>query len=69
MFAESRTEGPIPLNNFYYPMEARIHELMKKYEGNEVAMEIFDNSLSEISTYKQYSDYFGYEFFIMQKME
>jgi len=56
------------LDHFYGPMEARIHELMKKYEGNPVAMEIFGNSLNEISTYKQYSDYFGYEFFIVLKI-
>ncbi|MDP6156871.1 MAG: class I SAM-dependent methyltransferase [Candidatus Thermoplasmatota archaeon] len=64
---------PLPvsswLDNFYDPMEALIHELMGKYEGNKVAMEIFGNSLSEVSTYKKYSDYFGYEFFIMQKTE
>jgi len=56
------------LDNFYNPMEVRIHELMKKYEGNQIAMEIFENSQNEISTYKQYSDYFGYEFFIVYKV-
>ncbi len=63
---------PLPvsswLNNFYDPMEVRIHELMEKYVGNKVALNIYETSLKEISTYKQYSDYFGYEFFIVQKI-
>lgn len=57
------------LDNFYDPMKGRIHELKKKYKANHLAMEIFETSLREISTYKQFSDYFGYEFFIIQKSE
>ena len=55
------------LENFYSPMEEAIKVLKKKYNSNEVALQVFEDSQKEINLYKEYSDYFGYEFFIMQK--
>jgi len=55
------------LENFYSPMEEAIKILKKKYSSNEVALQVFEDSQNEINLYKEYSDYFGYEFFIMQK--
>jgi cyclopropane fatty-acyl-phospholipid synthase-like methyltransferase len=55
------------LNNFYSPMEETISILKEKYRNNEVALQVFEDSQNEISLYKEYSDYFGYEFFVMQK--
>jgi cyclopropane fatty-acyl-phospholipid synthase-like methyltransferase len=55
------------LENFYSPMEEAIMILKKKYSSNEVALQVFEDSQNEINLYKEYSDYFGYEFFIMQK--
>ncbi len=52
---------------YYAPLEIRIHELQKKYEGNSIALDVFAQSEKEIETYIQNSDYVGYEFFIMQK--
>jgi len=52
---------------YYAPLETRIHELQKKYTGNQVALEVFARSEEEIETYKKNSEYVGYEFFIMQK--
>jgi hypothetical protein len=48
-------------------MEKRIKELKKKYYDNKIALQVFEDSEKEIKIYNKYSDYFGYEFFIMQK--
>ena len=55
------------LDNYYYPMGNALSILKKKYRNNEVALQVFEASQKEIDLYKEYSDYFGYEFFIMQK--
>ena len=55
------------LDNFYSPMEEAIKLLKKKYTDNEVALRVFEDAQNEINLYNKYSDYFGYEFFIMQK--
>ena len=52
---------------YYAPLEKRIYELQKKYQGNTTALQICARSEKEIETYKKNSDYVGYEFFIMQK--
>jgi SAM-dependent methyltransferase len=55
------------IDNFYSPMGKRIKELKKKYKGNAVAIQVFKRCEDEIKIFNKYSDYFGYEFFIMQK--
>lgn len=55
------------IDNFYLPMGQRIIELKKKYKNNAVAFQVLDKCEEEIKVYHKYSDYFGYEFFIMQK--
>jgi SAM-dependent methyltransferase len=55
------------IDNYYSPMEKRIKELKKKYYDNKIALQVFEDSEKEIKIYNKYSDYFGYEFFIMQK--
>jgi hypothetical protein len=52
---------------YYSPMEKRIHELKKKYHNNNSALRVFEDCEKEIRIFYTYSDYFGYEFFIMQK--
>lgn len=56
------------IDNYYSPMKKRIKELKKKYYDNKIALQVFEDSEKEIKIYNKYSDYFGYEFFIMQKM-
>jgi hypothetical protein len=48
-------------------MEKRIKELKKKYYDNKIALHVFEACEKEIKVYNTYSDYFGNEFFIMQK--
>lgn len=55
------------LNNYYLPIEKEIPRLNKKYQGNEVALSIFEGFRNEVDFYKKYSKFYGYEFFIMQK--
>jgi ubiquinone/menaquinone biosynthesis C-methylase UbiE len=55
------------LNNFYLPMEIELKHLRKKYQTNETALKVFKTAQQEIDFYLQYSDYYGYEFFVMQK--
>ena len=55
------------LNTYYLPIEKEIPRLNKKYQGNEVALSIFEGFRNEVDFYKKYSKFYGYEFFIMQK--
>ena len=55
------------IDNYYIPMGKKINELKKKYHDNKIALKVFKDCEKEIKIYKKYSNYFGYEFFIMQK--
>ena len=56
------------LDCFYLPMEEEITRLNEKYQSNEIALGIFEEMKKEINLYKKFSDFYGYEFFIMQKV-
>ncbi len=56
------------LDSFYLPMEEELIRLYKKYQGNEIALGIFEEMKNEIDLYKKFSDFYGYEFFIMQRI-
>ena len=56
------------LDRFYLPMDEELTRLNRKYQGNEIALGIFDEMKNEIELYKKFSDFYGYEFFIMQKI-
>ena len=56
------------LDNYYIPMEKELPRLNKKYEGNKTALGVFRNFQHEIDFYKKYSKFYGYEFFVMQKV-
>ncbi len=53
--------------DFYSQMNKRIKELKEKYRDNKSALDVFEKCEKETKIYDKYSDYFGYEFFIMQK--
>jgi ubiquinone/menaquinone biosynthesis C-methylase UbiE len=55
------------LENYYIPIENELSRLNKIYQGNEVALSVFDGFKYELDFYRKYSKYYGYEFFIMQK--
>lgn len=56
------------LDSYYKPMEEELSRLYKKYQGNEVALSIFEMMRNEIDFYRKYSEFYGYEFFIAQKI-
>ena len=57
------------LVSYYLPMEQELSRLKGKYQGNEIALGIFEEMEHEIDFYKKYSDCYGYEFFVMQRVE
>jgi ubiquinone/menaquinone biosynthesis C-methylase UbiE len=57
------------LNTYYLPMENELPRLNHKYQGNKVALAVFEAFKNEIDMYKKYSKYYGYEFYVMQKTE
>jgi len=56
------------LNTYYGPMEKELPRLKKKYQGKDVALGVFEAFTNEIHFYKNYSKFYGYEFFVMQKL-
>jgi len=56
------------LDSYYLSMEEELSRLNKKYQGNEIALGIFEEMKNEINLYKKYSDFYGYDFFIMQRV-
>ncbi len=49
-------------------MDKILQKMNAKYKGDRIALNVFETVQAEIDTYKNYSDYFGYEFFVMQKI-
>ena len=55
------------LDNYYTSIEKELPRLNKKYQGNEVALTVFESFKHEVDFYRQYSKFYGYEFFVMQR--
>jgi SAM-dependent methyltransferase len=55
------------LESFYLPMEKQIAAMHEKYPNNEEAKNVLNEAQREIDFYREYSKYYGYEFFVMQK--
>jgi ubiquinone/menaquinone biosynthesis C-methylase UbiE len=53
--------------DFYSQMDKKIKELKKKYHDKKIALQVFEKCEKEVKMYDAYFDYYGYEFFIMQK--
>lgn len=53
---------------YYLPMEKELRRLRKKYHDNETALSAYEEIEKEIDFYRNYSDFYGYEFFIMQSL-
>jgi len=54
--------------DYYSPLLNRINELTKKYSDDIEAIKILENESLEIEMHKRYSAYYGYSFFIVQKI-
>lgn len=53
-------------DNYYTPLEARLHSLRQKYAENDDALKVLDSHQLEIDLFRRYSDYYGYAFYIME---
>lgn len=53
---------------YYNPLAERIAMLRKKYEGNAEAQNQLDEECAEIELFRKYSRYYGYEFYVAQKL-
>ena len=55
-------------DSYYLPMEEELSRLNKKYQANKIALGIFEGMKDEINLYREYSDFYGYEFFIVRRI-
>ncbi|MEI7709347.1 MAG: class I SAM-dependent methyltransferase [bacterium] len=54
-------------NDYYTPLEARLKMLREKYKDDKESLDRINQTQREIDLYKNYSDYYGYVFYLMQK--
>jgi len=54
--------------DYYSPLEKRIGMLTEQYRHNDEALAFLDNSQREIDLYRKYSEWYGYVFYVMQKV-
>lgn len=54
-------------DDFYTPMLKQIDTLRLKYRDDHEAQEILDQLAQEPELHRQYSEYYAYEFFVLQK--
>ena len=54
-------------DNYYIPLEKNIHKLHNKYQNDNETLELLKLFSLEIEMFRNYSDYYGYTFFIMRK--
>jgi ubiquinone/menaquinone biosynthesis C-methylase UbiE len=51
---------------YYTPQAARVALLREKYRGDAEAMQLLDETDKETELFRRYSDWYGYEFYVMQ---
>ena len=54
-------------DDYYTPMIQRIALLRAKYEVDQIAIAVLDESQEEIDMYREYHDCYGYTFFVLKK--
>jgi ubiquinone/menaquinone biosynthesis C-methylase UbiE len=54
-------------DDYYAPLKKRLGLFKEKYKDDPSALALIDGELSEIALYKEYSHYYGYVFYLMQK--
>ncbi|MBN2092641.1 class I SAM-dependent methyltransferase [candidate division KSB1 bacterium] len=56
------------MDDYYIPLEKRIDLYKAKFRDNPEVLEFLAFNQLEIDLYRKYSDYFGYVFYVMQKI-
>jgi hypothetical protein len=54
-------------DDYHRPIEKLLSTLGQKYKADRAAMTIIDETQAEIDTYRKYSHFYGYAFFVMQR--
>ncbi len=52
--------------HYYTPVEQKLVALREKYKDNPKALAVVEFHQREIDLYRQYSDYYGYFFYVME---
>ncbi|MBH8551929.1 methyltransferase domain-containing protein [Nostocaceae cyanobacterium CENA357] len=55
-------------NDYYNPLEKRLQIMQKHYHDDAEALEVVNMAQFEIDLYRKYFDYYGYIFYIVQKL-
>jgi cyclopropane fatty-acyl-phospholipid synthase-like methyltransferase len=55
--------------HYYTPVEKKLVAMRRKYQDNQDAQAIFDSFQLEIDIHRKYPQYYGYGFYIMQKIK
>ncbi len=56
-------------DDYYDPLEYQLAEFRKTHSGNAGSVGLIDTLQKEIDLYRHYSEYYGYNFFILEKIE
>jgi cyclopropane fatty-acyl-phospholipid synthase-like methyltransferase len=51
---------------YYTPISARIAQLREKYQSRHKAQSLLDEHFREVTMYRKYSAWYGYDFYVMQ---
>jgi ubiquinone/menaquinone biosynthesis C-methylase UbiE len=54
--------------DYYAPLEKRLGMLKEKYRDDPSAFALLEEELREIALYREYSDHYGYVFYLMQRV-
>lgn len=55
--------------DYYTPVEEKLSEMRREHKSDMDAQPIFDSFQLEIDMYREYSEYYGYGFYILRKTE
>lgn len=55
--------------DLYQPLEAKLEGMREEYRGDREALEFLDSLQIEIEMHRQYSEFYGYVFYIMRRAD
>lgn len=55
-------------DDYYSPIEAKLPSLKTKHKGDKEALQHLASEEKEIEMFRKYSDYYGYAFYVLQKI-
>jgi ubiquinone/menaquinone biosynthesis C-methylase UbiE len=69
MIDNFRLPGESWWTDYYTPIEKILADMKQKYRSNEDAQSVFNAFELEIQMHREYSEYYGYHFYIMKKIQ